>query len=112
MQWLRSQVRWGAALALFALVCQLALSFGHVHDVHQPHQLAATSSEQATSASSADADEPPGDPNDHCSICIVTGLVSASLISEPPALSKLLPARSLQIAWDLEHSAPAQRCAS
>jgi hypothetical protein len=31
MDWFRSRSKWGSYLALFALVFQLALTFGHVH---------------------------------------------------------------------------------
>lgn len=114
MQWLRSHARWGSALALFALVCQLTLCFSHVHihdDPAHSQQLASASSGQEASTSSGDADGPVGEPNDHCPLCIASGLISTSLISEPPALPKLLLARSLQIAWSFENCATAQRCA-
>jgi DUF2946 family protein len=90
MRRLRSIRRFGASLGLFALLLQLALSFGHVH----PEDLlgasaAGLASEIAGKAQPAtDPDRhAPGAPHDDCPICSVMHLTGTIVLPEPPALA-------------------------
>jgi hypothetical protein len=102
MKWFRSNIRHGARLALFALLVQFALSFGHSHWFAQAapilksslqqadgQQRAATPDRQAIrkqAPASPDSDQQ-GD--DNCAICAVVSMASTVLFAVPPLL--LLP---------------------
>jgi hypothetical protein len=102
MKWFRSNIRHGARLALFALLVQFALSFGHSHGFAQAapllqssvqqadgHQGAATidrAAVQKRSPASPDQDQP-GD--DYCAICAVVAMAGTVVSATPPLL--LLP---------------------
>jgi hypothetical protein len=106
MKWVRSNIKRGSRLALFALAVQFALSFGHFHGVAaqaapaiqsgaaQPEPsvsyLAAADavgpSAQPQPASNHDSDQ---QPSDACAICAVLALANTVLFSTPPLL--LLP---------------------
>ena len=100
MKWLRSNIKHGSRLALFALAVQFALSFGHFHDgaaqaapaahAGSANSLSAadTASEHAQQqpASNHDSDRQQGDV---CAICAVLALANAMLFATPPLL--LLP---------------------
>jgi Protein of unknown function (DUF2946) len=101
MKWFRSNIRGGARLALFALVLQFALSFGHFHGL-APAQAAPVVQSSLTRADtanipaghqvgqSAPADhDPDQQPADHCGICAVVAMASTVLFATPPLL--LLP---------------------
>jgi hypothetical protein len=107
MKWLRSNIKHGSRLALFALAIQFALSFGHFHGV-AAQAAQAIQSGQAKSDSSytgslpapdavsqATQQQPASDrdsdrhPNDPCAICAVMALANAVLFATPPVL--LLP---------------------
>ena len=90
MGWVQSRKRFGAWLALAALVLQIALSFGHVHlpvvgtaphvAIAAPHNTAiAQTSQQGPAQNTSDDD-------DYCAICASIFLVSTSVVSEPPKL--------------------------
>src|SRR5258706_8871879 len=96
MKWLRSNIKHGSRLALFALVIQFALSFGHFHGgVAQAApavqsgsvnnlSLADTVREDAQRpASNHDSDQQQGD---ICAICAVLALANTMLFAAPPAL--------------------------
>lgn len=102
MKWFRSNVRHGARLALFALLVQFALSFGHHHNVAQATPLLQSSLQQADlSIGAASADriavqkqlpanpdqDQPGD--DYCAICAVVSMAGSVVFATPPVL--LLP---------------------
>jgi Protein of unknown function (DUF2946) len=82
MQWVRSNIRLGARLALFALVVQLALSFGHVHAVTAQTAPAL----QTTQHLPAPSHDPDQHPDDFCAICAVIALASTAMAAAPPAL--------------------------
>src|SRR5436305_6899080 len=85
MKWLRSNIKHGSRLALFALAVQFALSFGHFHAaVAQAATAIQQTSEQAPS--NQDSDQQPAD---GCAICAVMALAKAALFATPPLL--LLP---------------------
>jgi hypothetical protein len=100
MKWLRSNIKHGSRLALFALALQFALSFGHFHGgaaqaapavqsgSANSLSLADTASDDAQQqpASNHDSDQQQGDV---CAICAVLALANAMLFATPPLL--LLP---------------------
>jgi hypothetical protein len=100
MKWLRSNIKHGSRLALFALALQFALSFGHFHGVAAQAapavqsgsadslSAAATAGEDARQqpASNHDSDRQQGDV---CAICAVLALANTMLFAAPPLL--LLP---------------------
>ena len=90
MRGLRSIRRFGAGLGLFALLLQLALSFGHVH----PEDLGASAAGivdkiagKAQPASPAQDRHAPGAPHDDCPICAVMHLAGTIVLPDPPALA-------------------------
>lgn len=89
MRRFRSTRRFGAALGLFALLLQLALSFGHVH---AEDLLGASSASiqvlagKAPSANPAQNRHFPGTPHDDCPICTVMHLAGTIVVPEPPVL--------------------------
>ncbi|HEV2155680.1 DUF2946 domain-containing protein [Bradyrhizobium sp.] len=91
MKWFRSNIRHGARLALFAMLVQLALTFGHSHWFAQATSLAQASLQQSASVekqSPAGPDrEQPGD--DNCAICAVVAMAGTVVFATPPLL--LLP---------------------
>jgi hypothetical protein len=91
MKWFRSNIRHGARLALFAMLVQFALTFGHSHWFAQAASLAQASIQQSASVekqSPAGPDrEQPGD--DKCAICAVVAMAGTVVSAAPPLL--LLP---------------------
>jgi hypothetical protein len=94
MRRLRSIRRFGASLGLFALLFQLALSFGHVH----PGDLLGASAAgiealagKAQLPGPAQDRDPPGVPHDDCPICAVMHVAGTIVLPEPPVLA--LPAQ-------------------
>jgi hypothetical protein len=91
MNWVRSHIKHGSKLALFALAMQFVLAFGHFHGMAaQAAPIAATAIEAAIGPAPAgpqpDSDQPS---TNICSICAVLALANTVLFSEPPIL--LLP---------------------
>jgi len=102
MKWFRSNIRHGARLALFAMLVQLALTFGHSHWFAQATTLAQSSLQQTDSTSKISSidraavqkqspagpdREQPGD--DNCAICAVVAMAGTIVSATPPLL--LLP---------------------
>jgi hypothetical protein len=100
MKWFRSNIRHGARLALFAMLVQFALTFGHSHWFAQAaplaqsqltnsaKSLASTDGAAVQKQSPANSDrEQPGD--DNCAICAVIALAGSLVSATPPLL--LLP---------------------
>jgi hypothetical protein len=101
VKWFRNNVRTGARLALFALVVQFALSFGHCHGAAaQNVQIglsdaglayaadhtaldAASDTVQQQQPSNHDNDRHPADA---CAICTVVSLANNFLFATPPLL--------------------------
>ena len=94
MKWFRSNIRHGARLALFALLVQFALSFGHIHGF-APQAASATQSvlpaDHAADGKSRPAPSKPDSDQttDVCAICAVMAMASTVLFASPPIL--LLP---------------------
>ncbi|WGD50580.1 DUF2946 domain-containing protein [Bradyrhizobium sp. CB1650] len=102
MKWFRSNIRHGARLALFALLVQFALTFGHSHWFAQAAPLAQQSLQQADGYKrvipidrSAVQKQTPSNPDreqpgdDNCAICAVVALAGTVVFATPPLL--LLP---------------------
>src|SRR5229473_1639397 len=107
MNWFRSNIKHGSRLALFALVIQFALSFGHFHEdaaqavpvIQSGPALSGVSYADGPAAAdplTEDARQQPAsnhdsDPRqrDACAICAVLALANAMLFATPPLL--LLP---------------------
>jgi hypothetical protein len=103
MKWLRSNIRHGSRLALFALVIQFALSFGHFHGGAAQAALAiqtgqAQSSEQQSPASHGTDQQP----SEVCDICAVIALANATLLATPPLLLLPQAIEFLYLATDAE----------
>lgn len=104
MKWFRSNVRHGARLALFAMLVQFALTFGHSHWLAQAAPLAQPSAQHIESgtkdvaASDGDAaveKQSPSSPDrehsrdESCAICAIIAMAGAVVSATPPVL--LLP---------------------
>jgi hypothetical protein len=93
MRWFRSNRRFVARLALFALGLQLALTFGHIHRSDlipgaDASTLVASSAQQPAAAPNAPV--PPhksgGAIDDICAICALIQLANISVTSTAPVL--------------------------
>ena len=99
MKWFRSNIRHGARLALFAMLVQFALTFGHSHWFVQAASLSQASLQQTDTAKAiASTDraavqkqspsgsdrEQPGD--DNCAICAVVAMAGTVVSATPPLL--------------------------
>jgi hypothetical protein len=87
MSWVRTNRRFGAWAALFALAVQITLSFGHVHVGKIAHL---SQPAHATQWQAADGNAPsrpghPADANDFCAICATIAMVASSVLPEPTA---------------------------
>ncbi|UVO27424.1 DUF2946 domain-containing protein [Bradyrhizobium arachidis] len=99
MKWFRSNIRHGARLALFALLVQFALSFGHSHSFAQAAPLLQSWQQIDGSVATADGvavqKQSPAVPDqdqsgdDYCAICAVVSMASTIVFATPPVL--LLP---------------------
>jgi Protein of unknown function (DUF2946) len=105
MKWFRSNIKHGSRLALFALVVQFALSFGHFHAAQAAPALqsgplqtgtydgsglpAATAVDQSAQQQPASDHDSGQQPGDTCAICAVMALANNVLFATPPLL--LLP---------------------
>lgn len=99
MKWFRSNIRHGARLALFAMLVQFALTFGHSHSSAQAAPLAQSQlTDSAQKVASSDpavqkqsptspGHEHPGD--DNCAICALVAMAGTAMFATPPLL--LLP---------------------
>jgi hypothetical protein len=79
----RTRLRqFGARLGLFALLLQLALSFGHVHapGVNHNHSLVLGGLLTAAKTLPGQDQDAPGLPDDDCPICAVMHLVGSGLL--------------------------------
>jgi hypothetical protein len=102
MNWFRSRIRSGARLMLFALVFQMAVSFGHMHrdDLGLPPLPAsdyARSASQEPAPTAARHHSPGSD--DYCPICASMVLIATAVPSLPPVL--IMP-ESIRPEWPSE----------
>jgi hypothetical protein len=99
MKWFRSNIRHGARLALFAMLVQFALTFGHSHWFAQATPLAQAalhqvdgSKDQAAVGRAAVHKQSPSSPDreqpgeDNCAICAVVAMAGTILFATPPLL--------------------------
>ncbi|MDA9408451.1 DUF2946 family protein [Bradyrhizobium sp. CCBAU 45384] len=97
MKWFRSNIRHGARLAIFAMLVQFALTFGHSHWFAQAAPLAQSRLTDSTKTitptdgaavqkqSPANPDrEQPGE--DNCAICALVAMAGTVLSATPPLL--------------------------
>ena len=104
MKWFRSNIRHGARLAMFAMLVQLVLTFGHSHWFAQAAPLAQsqlTDSGKGTAKALASPDsaavqkQSPANPDreqpgeDNCAICALVAMAATVTFATPPVL--LLP---------------------
>jgi uncharacterized membrane protein len=89
MNSIRSRIRSGAYLALFALAVQIVISFGHVHWGHLGLPPFAAL-EQTLAATPAAADRIGADhhsaPDDYCALCAGIALLATGAPALPPVL--------------------------
>ena len=103
MKWLRSNIRHGSRLALFALVVQFALSFGHFHGGAAEAALAIqTGLAQFSEPQSPASHGTDQQPSDACDICAVIALANATLLATPPLLLLPQAIEFLYLATDAE----------
>ena len=95
MQWFRAKLKAGARLALFALMVQIALSFGHLHlgNFRQAVPSLASASTQSTSSAPT---QPASHADDYCAICATIHLTAISFLPPAPQLRVPFVARSVE----------------
>lgn len=97
MKWFRSNIKTGSRLALFALVLQFGLSFGHFHAGAAPAAIQSPATPSDISSATPDAVDPqaslPGShddsdhhPGENCALCAIIALASTVLFATPPVL--------------------------
>jgi len=115
MNWFRKHVKHGSRLALFALVLQFVLSFGHFHGLAAQAAPASISAlplatdigrasvdAHATSQHSPANQDDDRQPADTCAICAVMALAGTALVSPPPVLVLPQAIEFLHLATDAE----------
>lgn len=113
MMWVRSNIQHGARLALFALLVQFALTFGHAHWFAQAAPLAqAQLADSAKNIASTDRAavqkqsptnpdrEQPGD--DNCAICALVAMAGTVTFATPPLLELPHAVQFLYLTTDAE----------
>jgi hypothetical protein len=118
MKWLRSNIKHGSRLALFALAIQFALSFGHFHAIAAQAAPAILSGASQSSfpvpdaVSKATRQQPASDhdsdqqPNDFCAICAVIAMANAALFATPLVLQPPQAVEFLYLTTDAEFVDP------
>jgi len=114
MTWIRANIKQGAQLALFALVLQILMSFGHFHGINAPYDhallrslplvnpetsggvLSLTPDPASAKPLPASHREPDRLPYDECAICAVMAMAHALVVAAAPVL--LLP-RALEFIY-------------
>jgi len=94
MCWFRSNRVFGAQAALFALIVQFALAFGHVHALDADNYAAVPTAAFGVAideqASPAPSDSGPHNPADGaCAICATLHLTGSAQVAASPALPLL-----------------------
>ena len=110
MRWFRSQGRTSAWVALFALLLQFAVSFGHVHlkdhhdDARAPLPAVSDLAAIPGGGQQAAAAQPGGQDDDHadhkvCVICILNQMVGTAQTAAPPSVPLALVSRTTEQAF-------------
>ncbi|MEY9463740.1 hypothetical protein ABH973_004153 [Bradyrhizobium ottawaense] len=115
MKWFRSNIRHGARLALFAMLVQFALTFGHSHWFAQAAPLTQSSLQQTDGANGVAAvdraavqKQSPAAPDrehqgeDNCAICAVVAMAGTVISATPPVLLLLQAIELLHRTTDAE----------
>ena len=116
MCWFRSQGRASAWVALFALLLQFAVSFGHVHVDHARgpspvvSDLAAIPGGEAQAATVQPGSQRSDKDDDHadhqlCAICILNQMVGTAQTAAPPSVPLALVSRTTEQAFASERIA-------
>ncbi len=90
MVWLRSRLKAGSWVALFAIALQLALSFGHIHLDRISASSESTSLQAADNSSAVTpsaADEQPAGARDECAVCALIALANSLILPLPGSLA-------------------------
>lgn len=94
MRWFRRHIRTAAGLALFALMLQAAVSFGHRHEAHTGRSALLTGLSTSGLTPAGDLPSAPtapdhgsDDPARDCAICATVNLLGSADASAPPLLS-------------------------
>jgi hypothetical protein len=87
MGWFRSRSYWASYLALFALACQLVVSFGHVHFDGGALTAGRGSIVAKAVVDPASKQSPAAD--EHCPICALIHLAGTLVPANAPALLQL-----------------------
>jgi hypothetical protein len=108
MRWFRSRSKFGASLALSALVMQLVLSLGHIHrkDVAGHLHLLAVGSLQEQEPADRDSH---GHEDQYCAIYAINSLLGCSQTPEPCTLPLPLTVNAARIAGDFQFSLTSSR---
>ncbi|UFZ07410.1 DUF2946 family protein [Bradyrhizobium ontarionense] len=89
MSWFRTNIKDVSRLALFALLLQFALAFGHVHWLAGQAQdgggVTVAERDTGSSPASQDPDQQPSP--DGCAICAVMAMAQSILLSPAPVLT-------------------------
>jgi hypothetical protein len=88
MGWFRSQLRVWAWVAVLALVLQLGLSLGHIHDLSGEH-LVAVHTSAAEKASTCASQNVVDSDDDFCAICAMLAMLSGAQIANAPVVPPL-----------------------
>lgn len=110
MTWVRSNIKGGARLALFALAVQVALSFGHFHwpaateaaPVVQSNLTQTDAAGNQVKQQAPANHDPDRQPGDTCAICAVMAMASTVLFATPPLLLLLQAVEFLYLTTDAE----------
>jgi hypothetical protein len=120
MKWFRRNIQTGSRLALFTLVVQLALSFGHFHwnaaqaapaiqagltqadPVYAQGLVAADAASEAAQQQQPSTPDTDQQPPDACAICAVIALAGNALFATPPLLLLPQAIELLYLATDAE----------
>jgi hypothetical protein len=89
MMWVRSNIKRASWVALFAMVIQFALSFGHFHAIASAPPAGSIFAQVANTQSGRQS-VPNNDSDKHsddiCAICTVMAMANAISFAAPPAL--------------------------
>jgi hypothetical protein len=93
MRWFRANRAFGGRLALFALVLQFCLAFGHIHpeDIYGPAEVTLAAGDLIAlppieAARSIPADQPWSTADALCQICLSVSLLAVSFVPDAPRL--------------------------
>jgi hypothetical protein len=87
MRWIRANRRGGGALALLALVVQLAVTLGHIHAPLSAPLIALNIAAPGDQALPPNDGKPQRQTDGTCDICAVLHMASAGQLAAPPSLA-------------------------